>query len=493
MGLFFSSVLKYPSLPAGSRSRHIIAVEMIKKPFGPTHALILITIMILILAPRPLAGFLDLRSAGRFEAALNGAKAAQAYAAAAERLPWMPSMWEKAGLASMQAADIKNAISFLNMAVENGAISKWGWLALGEAYQASGQLSQAIDAWENALPLIQANSDLATAQRLLGNFTGAIEYWRTTITMDPENPAAHYMLGLLLMATAPEEALPELIQSASLDPGLDPTVQGLRTALNKSLTSDDRVTHFLAAGQALASLGEWDLAAEAFRQAISLRSNDAEAWAWLGEAQQQQGHDGSSEMDQALAFNPGSAMVQGLYGLYLQRQGEPETARAAFQKAVDLEPGDAGWQMALGSAWEQTGDLVSAYDHYLRAVKLAPQTASTWRALAAFSLNNSVDLVDTGRAAALKLVGLAPEDWQSYDLAGQMEFQLEDYSAAEVFLMKAIHLDPTQAATALHLGLVYLQTRDSAAAWSYLNLARTFDPDGSYGWQAERLLERYFP
>jgi tetratricopeptide (TPR) repeat protein len=466
---------------------------MIKKPLGPTHALILITIMILILAPRPLAGFLDLKSAGRFEAALNGAKASQAYAAAAERLPWMPSLWEKAGLAAMQVNDINNAVSFLDRAMQRGAISKGGWLALGKAYQASGHLSQAIDAWEYALPLVQANSDLAAAQRSLGNFSSAIEYWRTTMTMDAENPAAHYMLGLLLMATAPEQALPELIQSARLDPHLDPTVQGLRTALNKSLSSDDRATHFLAAGQALATLGEWDLAAEAFRQAISLHSNDAEAWAWLGEAQQQQGHDGGSEMDRAVSSDPESAMVQGLYGLYLQRQGKPETARAAFQKAVDLEPENAGWQIALGSAWEQAGDLVTAYDHYLRAVKLAPQNASTWRALVAFSLNNSVDLVDTGRPAALRLVGLAPEDWQSFDLAGQMEFQLEDYSTAKVYLMKAIHLDPTQAASALHLGLVYLQTGDSTAAWSYLNLAKTFDPDGDYGWQAGRLLERYFP
>ncbi len=60
-------------------------------------------------------------------------------------------------------------------------------------------------------------------------------------------------------------------------------------------------------------------------------------------------------------------------------------------------------------------------------------------------------------------------------------------------MIKALELDPTQAAPALHLGILYLQTGNHAAAYSYLNQAKTFDPDGPYGWQAKRLLEQYFP
>ena len=60
-------------------------------------------------------------------------------------------------------------------------------------------------------------------------------------------------------------------------------------------------------------------------------------------------------------------------------------------------------------------------------------------------------------------------------------------------MKKAIELDPTQAAPFLHLGLLYMQTGDRTAALSYLNQAKAFDPDGSIGWQASRLLEQYFP
>jgi tetratricopeptide (TPR) repeat protein len=464
-----------------------------KTTFGPTHALILISLLTLILSPRPIAGYLDMKSADRFDAKGNNADAAQAYASAAARIPWMPSLWEKAGVKALQGGDAENAIGFFNKAVEQHAISEWGWLYLGTAYQKHGELSLAVKAWQRALPLAQAYSNLASTERSMGNFSKAIEYWRANIALEPKNAPAYYTLGLLLLATTPEVALHELMQAAELDPDLDPTVQGLRTALNTGLLSDDRAAHFLVAGQALAALGEWDLAAEAFRNAIAGRFNDAEAWAWLGEAEQQQGHDGGPEIEQALTFDPESAMVQGLYGLYLQRQGQPDTALAAFHKAADLEPEDPGWQMALGSASEQTGDLVAAYGYYSHAVELAPADASTWRALAAFSVTNTVDVDGTGLPAARKLIGLAPNDWQSYDLAGQAEFLLEDYPVAEIYLKKAVQMSPTQAAPAMHLGLVYMQTGDRTSAYSYLNLARAFDPNGPYGWQAGRLLEQYFP
>jgi tetratricopeptide (TPR) repeat protein len=464
-----------------------------KKTFEPTHALILIILMTLILAPRPIDGILDLRSADRYDAAGKEAEAAQAYASAAARIPWMPYLWENAGVKAMQGGDAENAIVFFNKAIEHRAISKLGWLYLGIAYQKRGELLMAVKAWEKALPLAQATSNLASAERLMGNFAGAIEYWRANITLEPEDATAHYTLGLLLTAITPDIALPELMQAVKLNPDLDIPVQSLRNALNTAFLSDDLAYQFLVSGRALGALGEWDLAVEAFHNAIAERFNYADAWAWLGEAEQQQGLDGKHDIEQALAFGPESAMVQGLYGMYLQRQGQPDAALAAFHKAADLEPSNPGWQMALGSATEQAGDLVGAYGYYFQAVELAPADASTWRALVTFSVTNNVDVEVTGLPAACKLVDLAPTDWRSYDLAGQAEFLLEDYIAAEIYLKKAIQMSPTQAAPALHLGLVYLQTSNLISAYSYLNLARTLDPNGPHGWQAGRLLEEYFP
>lgn len=464
-----------------------------KKNFGPTQILILVGLLILVLAPRPIAGALNLRSAERFDAEGNAADAAQAYATAAARIPWMPWLWEQAGMTAIDSGNVDKAIFFLNKAAERNAITSSGWFTLGSAYQEQGDLLMAIEAWKKALPLARADSFLAAAERSLGNFGEAIGYWRADIALEPENGSSHYILGLLLAATAPEQANPELIKAADLCSALEAPVQSLRTALNTAFLSDDRGYQFLVSGQALGALGEWDLAGEAFLNATIARSNYGEAWAWLGEAKQQQGQEGSFEIDQAVNLSPESAMVQGLYGIFLQRQGKPSDALVAFKKAAQLEPDEPGWQMAMGSASEQSGDLVAAYGYYVHAVELAPSEPSTLRGLVSFSVNNSVDVELTGLPTARKLVSVAPSDWQSFDLAGLAEFSLGNYSAAKVYLQKAVKLSPTEATPALHLGMVCLQTAEDALAYDYLNQAKNLDPTGRTGSQAGRLLEQYFP
>ena len=457
------------------------------------NVLILLILLLLILAPRPIAGYLDLRQARYFDVAGKHAFAAYAYASAAERLPWQPDLWEKAGIAAQLGGNPVDALPLLNQAAARNAISQPGWVSLGMAYQALGDLPSAMNAWQHALPLAEAYRNLAMDQRMMGNFQGAVASWRASLAQEPQNASAQYQLGLLEMTIAPKDALPELMRAASLDPLLDDSIQSLRSALNNAFLSDDQAYQFVVSGRALGASGNWDLAVEAFRIAIAERADYGEAWAWLGEAKQRQGQDGSIEVERALAYNPGSAMIQSLYGLYLQRQKQPKKALAAFQKAAALEPGDPGWQMALGGAYEQTGDLVAALEHYQRAVTLSPNEATTWRALADFSLRNSVDLTDIGLPAARKLVELANNDWRSEDIAGQILLENGDMIGAEVLLKKAFELDPTQAASSLHLGLLYLQTGDRTAAYSYINQARIFDPDGPYGWQAKRLLEQFFP
>ncbi|MCX6033521.1 MAG: hypothetical protein NTV38_00880, partial [Chloroflexi bacterium] len=258
-----------------------------KKTFGPTHALILIALLTLVLAPRPIAGTLDLKSADRFEAAGDYGQAAIAYVSAAQRLPWMPSLWEKAGDAYLDGKDYNNAAYYYEMALSRHALSPSGYLGWGEAGFVLGDPRFAVDLW---MGLIDKGGDpsvllprIAHGYQALELYSDEIQTWYKYLVFQPGDAAAHYRLGLLLAATSPAEALPELMQAAQLYPDLDPTVQGLRTTLNTALLSDDRATHFLVAGRALGALREWDLAAEDFRNAIAMRSNYAEAWVWLGE------------------------------------------------------------------------------------------------------------------------------------------------------------------------------------------------------------------
>jgi tetratricopeptide (TPR) repeat protein len=180
-------------------------------------------------------------------------------------------------------------------------------------------------------------------------------------------------------------------------------------------------------------------------------------------------------------------------GVYYQRQGNSPKALAAYQAAVDLEPEQAAWHVALGGAYESNRDLLSALKEYQLAVELDPTNVAAWQAMALYAVVNDSDLGGNGLFAARKLMELSPEDWQSVDIAGQVTFALGNRIEARHLFEKVVKLAPDQAAPHLHLALLYFDIRAPELAFIELKLAADLDPKGPVGWQANRLLEQFFP
>ena len=123
-----------------------------KKTFRPTHALILIAVLMLSLAPRPLAGYLDLAQAQvRSVGHVKFLDIAPYYASAAERIPWRPDLYERAGFAYQNGDDYSTAEKFYRLALLHHALSSNGWMALGSAIYAQGDVPGAVAIWEEAL------------------------------------------------------------------------------------------------------------------------------------------------------------------------------------------------------------------------------------------------------------------------------------------------------------------------------------------------------
>jgi tetratricopeptide (TPR) repeat protein len=457
------------------------------------NVLILIFLLTLILIPRPIVGWLDLQTARRNDAAGDYAQAASAYVDAAQRLFWRANLWQDAGLAALKADQPVDAIASLVIAQRNNALTSDGWLALGDAYSQTNGSAAAISAWQNAGGVASAYERLVKAHRAESDFPATISDLQHLIALEPDNAEAHFELGLILAATHPEDALPELLRAAQLDETLDPRVHSIRTELNTALLSDNKAYRFVVAGHALAAQEEWDLALKAFQNAVSLRPDYAEAWAWLGEAEQQIGQDGSKSLQKALALDQGSAPVNVLTGMYYQRQGNSPKALAAYLTAVNLEPENPAWHVALGGAYESSHDLLSALKEYQLALELDPKNVPAWQAMALYSVANDSDLEGNGLAAARKLIEFSPEDWQSVDIAGQVTYALSNLLEAEHLFGKAVDLAPNQAAPHLHLAMVSLDLDKPDVALAQLKLAIGLDPNGPVGWQANRLMEQYFP
>jgi tetratricopeptide (TPR) repeat protein len=454
-------------------------------------SLILCSILLAVFVPFVASGYAELQKASTSSSYVE---TAQHYRNAAQRILWRADLYELAGHAYYHAKEYGQADAVYQKAFSGRAFSAEGWVAWGDVNYLNNQPKRATEIWEQALeqknPSDQLYSRLAEIYQSNGDISKAAEYLQKYVSVHAEDASAHYRLGLLLTLSHPENALKEFITAAQLDPQFDPAVQTLRTALNLALLNDSASTRLVIIGRGLGLVNEWKLAEAAFEEAVKTGPKNAEAWAWLGEANQQMGFSegADSELDWALNLNPNSSTVRGLRGLHFERAGNYRQALTEFQAASALEPKNPTWFVSLGEAYSKLGDLIKALGAYQTAITLAPEDANYWRLLAIFCGQNNVNIKDVGVPAAQKAVVLTRDDSPSLDVLGWLLLMDARYEEAERILTHALELDPQNAAAHLHLGLLYLQTRNRASAYDHLIKARDLGNN-----EAETVLKQYFP
>ena len=451
---------------------------------------VLLPLLVLILAPGWLAGRRAEARAVQALAAGDPAAAASDLAYAARHLPGRPDLWEQAGLAYLQAGLPQPAAESLARAAR---LSAQGQVALGDAWLQLGDEPRAVAAWQAAVPDAQAHRRLALVRQRQGDLQGEAGHWRALLESLPEDAGAHYRLGLILAATQPQDAIPDLLAAARIDPAYDGRVQVLRLRLTAGLTQDDPAYHFVTAGAGLLDVGEPALAVVALRQAVDLRPDYGEAHALLGAALERTGADGLSALQRAVRLAPDSPLVLALNGTYWMGHGDPAGAAAFFTQAAALEPAQPGWQAARAEALALSGDLPAALDAQLRAVELAPLDAHYWRLLAVFSLTYGYNPQGIGLPAAQRAQELAPDDPLVLDTLAWACLDLGLLNQAEAYLLRAVELDPGLASAHLHLGILSLRLGRAPEARQALLRASALDPAGAIGAQADNLLLRYFP
>jgi tetratricopeptide (TPR) repeat protein len=454
-------------------------------------SLILLSILLAIFAPLIVSGYSELKKA---TTSRSYVEAAEHYRNAAQRIPWRGDLYELSGHAFYYAKDYVQADAAYRKAFSRRALSAEGWVAWGDVNYLNKDPQRATEIWEQALeqknPSDQLYSRLAEIYQSNGENSKAAEYLQKYVSIHSEDASAHYRLGLLLTLSDPDNALSELISASQLDPELDPAVQTLRTALNLASINGSPSGRLVIIGRGLGLVNEWGLARAAFEEAVKKDEKNAEAWAWLGEANQQMGvsDGGNAELNQALDLNPNSSTVRGLRGLYFQRVGNFRQALTEFESAAALDPKNPTWFVSVGESYAKLGDLIKALEEYQMATKLAPEDASYWRLLAIFCGQNNVNVKDVGVPAAQKAVVLSKEDVTSLDVLGWLLLMDSRYEEAERILKHALEVDSQNASVHLHLGMLYLQRNDRASAYDHFIKARDLGNT-----DAAMILNQYFP
>jgi tetratricopeptide (TPR) repeat protein len=147
--------------------------------------------------------------------------------------------------------------------------------------------------------------------------------------------------------------------------------------------------------------------------------------------------------------------------------GKNDLALQEFQKALEINPYDAGSLIGLAGVHEKTGHIADAEAAYQRAIALRPDYWEGYSALGAF-YDRQKRLQDS-LAQYRRVVELTPDSPEGYSDLGIEYMELNDSqsnAAAEAALQKSIQLAPNYQAYA-NLGWLYISQKryaDSAAA-----------------------------
>jgi tetratricopeptide (TPR) repeat protein len=470
--------------------------------------LLFVCVLLLGLAPRPHAYDQSLRQARRALADGLPLRASQSVAQAARLAPWRADLWAQAGLYAYQAGANQEAIGYLQQAAALTPLSEQELITLGQAHEQAGDRPAALVAWGQAIdrygPSVESLSYRSQAYLDQGDYPAALTDMKSLAELQPGDAVLHHRLGLLLAAYDPPAAQPYLDRAAQLDARYQPAAADVRRAVISARFAEDPAYTLLATGRALAALGEWSLAAQAFHQATALRPDYAEAWAYLGEARQHPAQgtlllnaaasgDGLAELRKALELDPGSLAAHTFLTLYYARRGSFDLALDALHQAIALDPGNLALQVQLAGLQAASGDLYQAKDTYLEILERAPQDTAYARALAQFCLDYDFEIKQTALPLARRLAGEYPRDPANLDVMAQVLIKLGDLAGATRFLERALEFQPGHAPALLHLGQVLLLQGDRVGALRQLTQVVSLAPGSPEAAQAQRLIDDYLP
>jgi len=456
-------------------------------------AIFIFLLAVLIGIPPLVVGLYRLKQA---EADISPNEASRYYESAAALLFWRTDLYEKAAL--LTPGEPERAIELLQKARQKSALSPAGQVNLGDAYLATSQTDLAMLEWDDLFThKLETASTGARISRVFHSrkdFESEEQLLKKWLELEPGNPEASEKLGILLSSEGKPEAIPLLKYAVDNSEQAASRLASLISALDSS--QDEPAYHLTRCGQALADLDEWSLAEMAFNTAANANPQYAQAWAWLGLARQLNKTPGAqAAIETALRLDPQSAFIHAMQGMIWQQAGNLEQAQLSFEMATKLEPENPAWWQALGTASSQV-DLSTALNAYVQAVNLAPNEATYWYALAAFCVEKNAYIEDYGLSAALRAFALDPHNPFFMDMLGRAQLAAGYSDQAELMFKKAlseIGTDKPNVMLHLHLGLLYIQTgREEQAKFEFQQTLEN-DPQGPYGLQAKKLIERYFP
>jgi tetratricopeptide (TPR) repeat protein len=306
-----------------------------------------------------------------------------------------------------------------------------------------------------------------------GRLAEAEASYRQILLTQSSHADALHLLGVVAHQTGQNDLAVELIDKAI-------KINGQNAA------------YFSNLGNALR--GKLDEMIAAYRQAILIKPDYADAHSNLGNALREQGklEEAEAAYRQAIWIKPDLAEAHSNLGTVLFDQGKLDEAEAAYRQAIRIKPGHAKAHSNLGNVLQDLGKLDEAVDAYRRAIKIRPDYAE-----AHFNHGNALrkqGKIDEAVAACRRAITINPDSAEAHCNLGAAFCDQGDLDQAVVAYRQAVQLKPDYAKVQSDLGVALFnqgKLDEAIAAYhqairikpdnveAYFNLGKAFYDQGN--------------
>ncbi len=277
---------------------------------------------------------------------------------------------------------------------------------------------------------------IAVQHHQAGRWRAAEQIYRQILAVDPQQPDAIHLLGMMAHGAGQHEVAIEYIQQAI-------RLNGTESVFHNNL------------GAAYRAAGKLPEAVACYRQAVELKPGYAEAHYNLGNVFRDQGKldEAVTCYRRAVELKPDYTEAHNNLGIVFTDQGKLDEAVTCYCRALDLKPDHANTHNNLGSVFRDQGKLAEAVACYRRALDLKPDHAEVHTNLG----NALMDQGKLGEADACfhRALELKPDDAKAhYSLGNALRYQGKLDEAVACY-RRAVELKPDYlaASSALAHGL----------------------------------------
>ena len=377
-------------------------------------------------------------------------EAVRLFESLAKQTPDQEEIYFQLGVSYLELGQFDKAEETLKRALRLKPQHVAALLQLARLYEATQRLQEALDVYAKVIqvdPLGEAVQFSLLKKNLIegillarsGDFDSALRLFQAASEIDPNNPDAHYNMGLIYLKRKEEAKAEEVFRKVV---EVNPQHQEAYLQLGNLYEQQRRLEEALQAFIGAARANPNTPGGKSAQSKIPLLKGII--LARRGKAQE-----ALLSFQQALRISPQPAPIYYNIALLYLGLGRSEDAQAALVRTLEFDPNHQGALLNLGILYERQGKLDEALRSYERARDIQPEnTEGVNAAVSAETVRGKIAVqagkLDEALEAFKQTTKLQPKNPANYFNLALLYLRRNELSEAEKSFDQVIALDPSE-------------------------------------------------